>query len=216
MADALSRLAQVLAAAHTLPQPFRKEAITVRTWELFPERFGLEGFPYPDSHAVYVALTKLVQQGRLDRPTASLYTLPQPPETPMRRSSPMPPPPPPPLPPETFTEAERLHLQALETSAVLRKAQRGTPLTAEDARALWGASRYEVGAPLAEKIRTGTALLQKARRAASSTHPLDAPPPNVCVTLANLSDLCLQRFGALFESATQGAWRAPKNSSGRA
>lgn len=116
-APAASRLDQVLRAARTLPQPFTKEALVVRTWELYPARFGLAGFSHPDANAVYVALAKLIHRRDLVRECASVYTLSPPNESSMARSSsrtttPSLPPPE----PVALTDAELYRLQDLAAS----------------------------------------------------------------------------------------------------
>lgn len=215
-APAASRLDQVLYAARTLPQPFTKEALVVRTWELYPARFGLAGFSHPDANAVYVALAKLIHRRDLVRECASVYTLSPPNESSMARSSsrtttPSLPPPE----PVALTDAELYRLQDLAASPVLLKSTRGQPLTIADARVLWGATPYEVGEPLAEKIRAGDALLQKGRRAAAMNPPPPGLPTTACVTLASLSTLCTRRFGVELEALTRGAWTAPDTKSSR-
>jgi hypothetical protein len=46
----------LLRVAHTIPQPFTLNDISVAVWKAHPEFFGMKGYPYPDNHKVHYIL----------------------------------------------------------------------------------------------------------------------------------------------------------------
>ena len=69
----------LLRVAHTIPQPFTLNDISVAVWRTCPEFFGMKGYPYPDNHKVHYILygeKGLIARGLLVRVHQGLFRVP--------------------------------------------------------------------------------------------------------------------------------------------
>jgi hypothetical protein len=70
----------LLRVAHTIPQPFTLNDISIALWRTHPEVFGMKGHPYPDNHKVHYILygnRGLVAQGLIRRVRQGLFRIPE-------------------------------------------------------------------------------------------------------------------------------------------
>ena len=70
----------LLKVAHTIPQPFTLNDISVAVWRTCPEFFGMKGYPYPDNHKVHYILygeKGLIAKGLIERVRKGLFSIPQ-------------------------------------------------------------------------------------------------------------------------------------------
>ncbi len=69
----------LLQVAHTIPQPFTLNDISVAVWRACPEFFGMKGYPYPDNHKVHFILygnRGLIAKGLIQRVRQGLFRVP--------------------------------------------------------------------------------------------------------------------------------------------
>lgn len=69
----------LLRVAHTIPQPFTLNDVSVAVWRTCPEFFGMKGYPYPDNHKVHYILygeKGLIARGLLVRVHQGLFRVP--------------------------------------------------------------------------------------------------------------------------------------------
>ena len=70
----------LMRVAHTIPQPFTLNDISIALWQAHPEVFGMKGHPYPDNHKVHYILygtRGLVAQGLIRRVEQGLFRVPE-------------------------------------------------------------------------------------------------------------------------------------------
>ncbi len=70
----------LLRVAHTIPQPFTLNDISIALWRTHPDVFGMKGHPYPDNHKVHYILygtRGLVAQGLIRRVRQGLFRVPE-------------------------------------------------------------------------------------------------------------------------------------------
>jgi hypothetical protein len=70
----------LLRVAHTIPQPFTLNDISIALWRTHPNIFGMKGHPYPDNHKVHYILygtRGLIAQGLIRRVRQGLFCLPE-------------------------------------------------------------------------------------------------------------------------------------------
>jgi hypothetical protein len=69
----------LMRVAHTIPQPFTLNDISVAVWKACPEFFGMRGYPYPDNHKVHFILygqRGLIAKGLIRRVQQGLFQVP--------------------------------------------------------------------------------------------------------------------------------------------